>query len=91
MMKVLDIRQRDPNIKVLLSLGGGTHDRKERRFSKMVATNASVNEFASNAIGYLRDHGFDGLDLDWEYPAFAPMKRSDKQRFTVLCEVIWLN
>ena len=48
----------------------------------MASTDVSRREFATTSIKFLRDHNFDGLDLDWEYP-----DASDKQNFIELLKV----
>lgn len=52
----------------MLALGGWNEG--STRFSPMVANATRRNIFVKNAVKFLRQNKFDGLDLDWEYPSF---------------------
>ena len=57
------------------------------KFSRMVSTDANIHDFAKDAIQFLRKNGFDGIDLDWEYPAFGGGPPGDRDRYVQLVKV----
>lgn len=74
------------NLKTLLAIGGWNEG--SARFSKLVDDEDKRKEFVKNVIKFLRQNNFDGLDLDWEYPAYRDgSKPSDKENYASLVKV----
>jgi GH18 family chitinase len=59
------LRKEFPKLKVLISIGGWTLSDK---FSSSLKTDAQRKALAKSAIDYMKTNGFDGIDLDWEFP-----------------------
>ncbi|KAI8074892.1 chitinase [Gongronella butleri] len=59
------LKQRHRHLKVSLSIGGWTWS---TNFGAVTADPQKRAVFVQSAIKMLADHGFDGIDIDWEYP-----------------------
>ncbi|EJD07907.1 glycoside hydrolase family 18 and carbohydrate-binding module family 5 protein [Fomitiporia mediterranea MF3/22] len=55
------------NLKVLLSIGGWTYS--QNGHFNFVTDASKRTTFVNSAVQLVKDYGFDGIDLDYEYPA----------------------
>jgi chitinase len=77
-----------PSLKTLISIGGWNDSGK---FSDAALTDASQTAFADSVVAFVKQYGFNGADIDWEYPVGGGLstniKRSaDKTNFTLLLQ-----
>jgi len=87
MRRTIALKEKNPNLKVFFSVGGWTAG--GLAFSNMAQTEATRRMFIRSAVHFLKHFGFDGMDLDWEYPALdmytlLPTDPNDKYHFTAL-------
>ncbi|WCJ30370.1 Class V chitinase CHIT5a [Euphorbia peplus] len=62
------VSQKNPPVKTLLSIGGFDFN-QTNYFSNMSTTEIRRAIFINSTIEIARKYGFDGVDLDWEYPS----------------------
>lgn len=78
------LKQQYPHLKVLVSVGGWNNS---QNFSSMAGSSSTRQIFIQSAIDFMQQYGFDGLDIDWEYPVITgaqPGRPEDRANFTAL-------
>lgn len=88
--KLRQLKAKHPHLKTLISVGGWDYS---GYFSDAAATSNSRKAFAQSCVAFIREHGFDGVDLDWEYPVSGGLagnhnQPQDKQNFTLLLQTL---
>lgn len=61
------VAYKNRGLKVTIALGGW-NDSAGDKYSRLVNNPAARRRFVDHVIKFIEKHGFDGLDLDWEYP-----------------------
>lgn len=64
---VTGLKRNQPGLQVLVSVGGPKGE-GARRLSLLAALPRTRSEFAKGAVAFCKKHGFDGIDLHWQYP-----------------------
>ena len=87
------VKQRHPGVRTMIAVGGWTHNDPgpmQTRFSEMASSKTTRQTFAQSVVQFLRTYGFDGLDLDWEYPGLKERggKRDDYDNYVLLTKEI---
>lgn len=82
------LRKDNPQLKVLLSVGGWGAD----NFSEAALTADARARFAESCAQLAREHALDGIDIDWEYPTLPgpgiSHRPEDRDNFSLLLETV---
>lgn len=84
------LKTQHPHLVNMISIGGWTWS---SQFSGLASTQEGRKKFASSCVDYMLTYGFDGIDVDWEFPVSggaAGMANSpnDRENFTLLIQAL---
>jgi chitinase len=68
-----------PPLRKSISIGGAGGS---KQFPLVAQTTEARQKFAKSCVTFIKQHGFDGIDLDWEFPTGEDQRRN----FTLLLE-----
>nr|XP_049706276.1 probable chitinase 2 isoform X3 [Helicoverpa armigera] len=82
------LKQQNPSLKTLVAVGGWNEG--SAKYSVMAANSTLRQNFIDSALKMITTHGFDGLDIDWEYPnrRDTVYGEADIENFTTLLKEI---
>ncbi len=81
-----ELKKKCPHLKTLISVGGWT---LSSPFSDVAASEKTRAKFCRSCVAFIQVHGFDGIDIDWEYPVAGGLESNkkrpeDKANFTLV-------
>ena len=80
------LKKSNPGLKTLISVGGWSWSGK---FSDVALSDGSRTLFADSCVDFIVKYGFNGVDIDWEYPVSGGLgsnvtRPADRHNFTEL-------
>ncbi|OBT62696.1 hypothetical protein VE03_07107 [Pseudogymnoascus sp. 23342-1-I1] len=78
----IDLKQTNPGLSCFLSIGGWAFNDGDTAsyWSDMASTEAGRKSWSNSVLQTVMQYGFDGVDLDWEYPVADDRGGSDEDK-----------
>lgn len=76
------LKTKNPSLKVLVAIGGWNEG--SLKYSNVVNNPTIRTAFVNNIVKFTKQYGFDGFDLDWEYPGDRGGAAVDKVNYVSL-------
>ncbi|KAK0710667.1 hypothetical protein B0H67DRAFT_516214 [Lasiosphaeris hirsuta] len=92
--QLVDLKEKAPGLKIWLAIGGWTFSDNQTvtqpLWNEVSRTEGNRAKFISGLIKFMSDQGYDGVDLDWEYPGAGDRggKQEDVENFVHLVKDI---
>nr|AFC60662.1 chitinase [Pandalus japonicus] len=82
--RTVQLKKQNQELKVIVAIGGWNEGSED--YSVMADDATKRKTFVDSSVALVTKYGFDGLDLDWEYPAARGGKPQDRANFVTLAQ-----
>lgn len=80
--RFIQLKQRNPKVKLMVAIGGWNEG--SASYSTMANSDLLRAVFVESAVAFVKRYGFDGFDVDWEYPTLRGGSVDDRVGFVKL-------
>ncbi|KAF2365040.1 Glycoside hydrolase family 18 catalytic domain [Trinorchestia longiramus] len=78
------LKATNPDLVLSIAIGGWSE--RSEKFSSMAASPSTRKAFIESVIAYLKQHGFDGVDMVWQDPTVRGGHPEDRRNYVVLLQ-----
>ncbi|CAG4955528.1 unnamed protein product [Colias eurytheme] len=71
---ITNFKSKYPGLKVLLSVGGDADTEAPEKYNLLLESPQARTAFVNSGVLLAEQHGFDGVDLAWQFPRIKPKK-----------------
>ncbi|CAK1588604.1 unnamed protein product [Parnassius mnemosyne] len=71
---ITNFKSKYPGMKVLLSVGGDVDTEDPQKYNLLLESPQARTAFVNSGVLLAEQHGFDGIDLAWQFPKIKPKK-----------------
>nr|QFZ95586.1 imaginal disc growth factor [Lasiocampa quercus] len=71
---ITNFKTKYPSMKFLLSVGGEADIEAPEKYNILLESPQPITAFVNSAVLLAEQHGFDGIDLAWQFPTIKPKK-----------------
>lgn len=82
MSHLMSLKEKNPDLKIILSMGGWNEG--SYKYSTVAKSAQLRGVMVQSVLDFIDKWGFDGFDLDWEYPCQRGGADEDKANFVTL-------
>ncbi|XP_035786938.1 probable endochitinase [Anopheles albimanus] len=80
--RFVQLKQRNPSVKLFIAIGGWNEG--SATYSTMANSDLLRAVFVESTVAFVKRYGFDGFDVDWEYPTLRGGAPEDRVGFIKL-------